>query len=252
MDKNFYISVYNHTIQHCAKMNFLVYRPLKYSYNSNEFRYNNSLFNYNPSNEPAKILIENIDSFDMARRMNKEKILVLNLASDINPGGGVKKGSKAQEEDLYRKSNYFEANSQDLYPLTESEVVYSPLVHIIKDNSYELLPIPYPVSCLAVAALRNPKIKLENGRIMYFNNTDREVMQEKIDMIFKVAIKHGHKNLVLGALGCGAFNNPTEEVAYMFKNSLIKYSHYFERIGFAILSLPGNPNFAIFKNIISI
>ena len=32
-------------------------------------------------------------------------ILVLNLANPVNPGGGVRRGSKAQEEDLCRKSS---------------------------------------------------------------------------------------------------------------------------------------------------
>lgn len=32
-------------------------------------------------------------------------VLVLNLANPVNPGGGVRKGAKAQEEDLCRKSS---------------------------------------------------------------------------------------------------------------------------------------------------
>ena len=56
---------------------------------------------------------ENMDSFSLARKRfgmlpeldRKERILVLNLANPVNPGGGVRRGAKAQEEDLCRKSS---------------------------------------------------------------------------------------------------------------------------------------------------
>ena len=58
----------------------------------------------------------NEDSFSLARKKQREladsmggnaakKILVLNLANPVHPGGGVRKGSRAQEEDLCRKSS---------------------------------------------------------------------------------------------------------------------------------------------------
>ena len=59
---------------------------------------------------------ENMDSFSLARKRreqfsydlkqpNAKPILVLNLANPVNPGGGVRRGAKAQEEDLCRKSS---------------------------------------------------------------------------------------------------------------------------------------------------
>ena len=58
----------------------------------------------------------NMDSFSLARKRYKDcayvfskdedpRILVLNLANPVNPGGGVRRGAKAQEEDLCRKSS---------------------------------------------------------------------------------------------------------------------------------------------------
>lgn len=44
-------------------------------------------------------------------------ILVLNLASSFCPGGGVVKGSIAQEEDLFRKTNYFLSLPMKFYPI---------------------------------------------------------------------------------------------------------------------------------------
>lgn len=252
------VKIYLHTVEYCKKARFPVYKPLKYYYDNEEFSSNVLLKPATFASKPL-VLVENIDSFDMARKIhfsinstNKDhqQVLVLNLASDTKSGGGVQNGARAQEEDLYRKSNYFEANDPKLYPLETSAVIYSPLVHIIKDSSYNLLEEPCGVSCLAVAALRNPKLTTVGRALTYEKQMDRYVMQEKIEMIFKVAIKHGHTNLVLGALGCGVFNNPTEDVALMFKNALEKYAYYFERIGFAILAPAGNHNFNIFHRVI--
>ena len=58
----------------------------------------------------------NMDSFSLAVERCREcsyllkgkgenRILVLNLANPVNPGGGVRRGAKAQEEDLCRRSS---------------------------------------------------------------------------------------------------------------------------------------------------
>ena len=63
--------------------------------------------------------------------------------------------------------------------------------------------------------------------------------------IFKVGIVNGHDSLVLGALGCGAFRNPPDEVCRLFIDSCKVYGKYFKKVGFAILSL-GTNNLEIF------
>ena len=57
---------------------------------------------------------ENVDSFTLARERvthtylyenDVPKILVLNMANPVHPGGGVRNGARAQEEDLCRCSS---------------------------------------------------------------------------------------------------------------------------------------------------
>ena len=99
---------------------------------------------------------KNIDSFSMAQYQyetfnyflskNKEKrVLVLNLANPVNPGGGVRNGARAQEEDLCRKSSllflleshsakrYYVYNKSLHTYLGSDTIILTPNVEIIKD-----------------------------------------------------------------------------------------------------------------------
>lgn len=215
-----------------------------------------------PPCKQLQIIIRNIDSFDMARQFVTAssgfmKPLVLNMASDQEPGGGVLRGAKAQEEDLFRKSNYFEVLEPQWYPLNKHTIVYSPRVYIARDSEYNWLPELVPVSCLAVAAPYAPESYLDaTGCERYANPEDYELMRRKIHAIFKTGIMYGHDALILGALGCGAYFNPRHDVAEIFKQCIQMYGSYFKVIAFAILA-KGNPNdfradsnFNIFNNIL--
>lgn len=45
-------------------------------------------------------------------------------------------------------------------------------------------------------------------------------MGEKMRVILRMAAKNGHRQIVLGAFGCGAFANPREEVAKIWASVL--------------------------------
>ncbi len=67
----------------------------------------------------------------------------------------------------------------------------------------------------------------------------RDVMMVRLDKILSVFVVQGVENLVLGAWGCGVFQNDPEDVARYFANYLTgnsKYAHYFKNITFAILA----------------
>lgn len=198
----------------------------------------------------TKIYVQNIDTFQKAREMGSN-CAVLNMASERHPGGGVKNGSRAQEEELCRRSNlalslYKFSNEEwatfkDLleepgkfhYPITSYGGIYSPRVKVFKSYlSYNHLDEPFECSVISVPALRKPK--LINGKL---SEEDAIKTKGKIRAILRIALLHYHTKLVLGALGCGSFGNPPQHVAQLFKEVLEEkeFKGHFEEICFAIL-----------------
>jgi uncharacterized protein (TIGR02452 family) len=186
-------------------------------------------------------VVQNKDTLDMAMEFRNMGLnpLVLNMASDYRPGGGVKSGKMAQEECLFRRTNAFMTHPEEWYPLGSNNIIYSPEVHIIKDHNYQMLneANETAISMIAVAAIRKPK--LVNG---IYHDDDRHLMTSKIEAIFKIALLHGHDSLILGALGCGAFHNPPKEVVEIFRIMVNQYGKYFKQIGFAILCVKDSDN----------
>lgn len=197
----------------------------------------------------TELIIENEDTLNMTVRFCNEgfKPLVLNMASKYKPGGGVETGKNAQEEVLFKRTNLLLALPDHWYPLEDTEAIYSPLIHIIKDSNYEFIDEKdqQVAAFIAVHAIKNPK--LYHGS---YSDADKELMEAKIESIFKLGILYGHDSLVLGALGCGAYRNPAPKVIQIFKKMLVKYDGFFKRIGFAILVVgdSGQSNFDLFKN----
>ena len=79
-----------------------------------------------------------------------------------------------------------------------------------------------------------------------------EVFMNRIQNILEVAIANVVDFLVLGAFGCGAFNNPPQLVAEVFRKLLIdrQYAAYFEKVVFAIKKTGDVcPNYEAFQTV---
>ncbi len=230
------INVYNDTIKKCNHP----YKPsLKYS--------NQDLASVEmiPKFEKMEIEIVNQDTFEclLENKQLDNNIVGLNMASNTSVGGGVKNGAMAQEEELFRRSNYFQTLN-NFHPLNGS-VVYSPQISIFKDANYIEIT-PSTVSMIAAAALKNPLLDA-NGA---YNEKDSLYMNTCIDNIFKTAYKHSHNVLVLGAIGCGAYHNNPLQVIKIFNKYLTKYSGCFRKIIFAVYSKKDD-NFELFSKYIN-
>jgi len=218
--------------------------------------------------EQHKVVIEvvNQDTLVGVLQLAKQGLtpMVLNLASDFKAGGGVRSGSGAQEEELFRRTNYDNCSNQKFYPLKEDDqFVVTENVYIVKDEDNVLISSKdwQAFTFLAMPGIRKPvrecaydendePINDANGKpvFTYRDDEDMETMRKKIDLIFRYAVLEEFDSLVLGALGCGAFGNPPEDVANLFSEAIEKYGGAFKKIRFAVLSRDTQLNFQIFKD----
>lgn len=209
-----------------------------------------------------RVEVCNEDTLDMAQRyhhayglcQDATDIFVLNMASKFKPGGGVRNGKTAQEEVIFRRTNAFMTHPESYYPLDDTEAIYSPEVRVIKDSQYNLLDKKeqFRVAMYAVHAIKNPRVRHNHlAEYSYLNRRDYELTRQKIESIFRVAALNKKKILVLGALGCGAYNNPVAEVVEIFREMLKKYKKYFDVIGFAVLArnATGQTNLELFQKL---
>ncbi len=185
--------------------------------------------------------IETINSDTVSAALKYSKIgktAILNMASYKRPGGGVANGAKAQEEALFRCSNLFKVIPESLYPLNVNEGLYTKDAIFFKDFHYSNID-PFKVDVITVAAINLNK---ENPKDV-INNYDN-ITKNKMRLMFDLACKNGCQNIILGAWGCGVFDNNPVDIARMFeevimerKNSLSSiYADCFENIIFAVIN----------------
>lgn len=228
----------------------------------------------------ADIIVSKKRSFEAARVYAKrQKVCVLNFASATNPGGGVKKGSSAQEECLCRCSTLYPCISVDtvrrgfherhrtmlssghLSALYNDDCIYTPGVSVFKTDSFTPLTMPerewYTVDVITCAApnLRprpsnylNPASGTEAVKI---GNSDLKALHEKrASRIFDIAKANGVETMILGAFGCGAFQNPPEVVATGIREAVKQHRRDFQIIEFAVFCLPGHTeNYDAFRKV---
>jgi hypothetical protein len=188
---------------------------------------------------------------------------VLNFASDSNPGGGVRKGNQSgtQEETICRCTSLLPSLEALQYPLDHSAAAYTPDIEVIRADGptvtssspvtptsssltsnrtsasmiddgplqqcqqleqYQLLPVPFRIGVVS-AALRSASWP-----------QDRAFVEAKVRGVMQIAEANNHRAIVLGAWGCGAFGNPTAEVAGCFARVLAEGTGRLERVVFAI------------------
>jgi uncharacterized protein (TIGR02452 family) len=182
-------------------------------------------------------------------------VVALNFASAKNPGGGFLGGAKAQEEDLARCSalyaclltqrEYYDANRAEHSPLYTDHIIYSPDVPFFRDEGLTLLERPFCVS-LITAPAPNAGSARRNAPDLVHNL--RKVLHARAIKVLEVAARHGHRTLVLGAWGCGAFRNDPHDAADAFSGALASFPGVFERVVFAVWERGGDgPNLRAFQ-----
>lgn len=167
---------------------------------------------------------------------------VLNFASAKNPGGGFLGGAQAQEESLARSSalypclmanfEMYEFNRKGNSCLYSDYMIYSPRVPVFRNDDGSLIDKPYLVSFLTSPAVNAGVIKQrESGKIDSIESVNRKRARK----FLWIAKENRHRILILGAWGCGVFQNDPQMIARIFAELLKdEFARCFERVVFAV------------------
>jgi hypothetical protein len=177
--------------------------------------------------QPAPIRVYQATTLEAATKLAAEfkRVGCLNFASARNPGGGFLGGSQAQEESLARSSGLYPCLTQfrEMYShntltartgLYSDHAIYSPGVPVFRDDAGNWLSQPVQIDFI----------------------TSPAVMQRRIRQVLAIAASHHCEVLVLGAWGCGVFQNSPQQIASLFATAVAEPNirGRFQRIDFAI------------------
>jgi uncharacterized protein (TIGR02452 family) len=200
------------------------------------------------------IIVEPTDTVTAATKYAElGKTCVLNMASAKTAGGGVADGETAQEECLFRCSNLGESITQDLYPLEESDALYTKNAIFFKDKDYNDMKM-VKVDVVTVAAVNlNLNSRYDENIEKWIDGITPKpadyyaLIRTKIRTMLSLASKNKCKYIILGAWGCGVFKNEPYEIADAFYGVLVdeEYERLFEQVVFAII----NDNNSVANNI---
>ncbi|MDX3065493.1 MULTISPECIES: TIGR02452 family protein [Streptomyces] len=195
-------------------------------------------------------------SLQAARRMtgaSAGRVAVLNYASARNPGGGYLNGAQAQEEALCRGSalyvtllrapEYYAHHRAERSAFYTDRVIHSPGVPVFRDDRGRLLDTPYTAGFLTSPA---PNAGVIRRREPEHAHGIPAALASRAERVLEVAAVRGYRRLVLGAWGCGVFQNDPAEVAGAFRALLAdggRFAGHFEQIVFGILDR--NPDSAV-------
>jgi uncharacterized protein (TIGR02452 family) len=127
---------------------------------------------------------------------------------------------KAQEEVLCRSSALYQTLADDpMYqahrmrprPDSTAWAIYSPDVPVFRMDDGTELPHPWLLSFLTCAAPYAPGVGQPQAG---------DLLKERIHRVLAIAQAYGHVALVLGAWGCGAFENDPWRTARDFRQAL--------------------------------
>lgn len=198
-----------------------------------------------PAFATTRVRVINAMTLDAAWRltMTGARVLALNFANGIQPGGDFLQGNRAQESVLCRSSALFATLDGDpMYaahaarpePDSTDWAILSPDVPVFRDDAGRPWDRPWRLSILTCAAPYAPTIGQERSA---------ELLQSRIRRILAIARAHGYATLVLGAWGCGTYGNDPARIAAIFHAALREQAGAFEEVVFAVTDWTPEPRF---------
>jgi uncharacterized protein (TIGR02452 family) len=172
--------------------------------------------------EATTVQVTNETTLGAAQRMMESGLrpLALNFANGISPGGGFLHGALAQEESLCRSSclyqtllgdPMYDAHRERELPDSTDWAIYSPDVPVFRSDDGVEINQPWLLSFLTCAAPYAPDVgQPESG----------DLLEKRIHRVLEIARSLGYTSLILGAWGCGAFDNDIKRTARDFRRAL--------------------------------
>ncbi|MDR2869532.1 MAG: TIGR02452 family protein [Deferribacteraceae bacterium] len=202
------------------------------------------------ANSAARIELTNEPVVSAIVRLKQESapesthIAVLNFASAKNPGGGFLNGALAQEESLAASSNLYlvqtlpqnmvcyEANRAFGGALYTDHMIYAKDALFVRQDTGAFWDTPLTVDVLTAPAVNYGAYMNHGGK----HELALQTMKDRMRKVIQLFAVENARTLILGAYGCGVFQNDPRTVANFFVDILQNegWQHSFERIVFAI------------------
>jgi len=209
------------------------------------------------------VRIVNADCIDFVRALMDRyesqgldrKVIVLNMANQFTPGGGFVRGRLAQEESLcFRTALYSQLDKKEYEgpngfgEFTCSLQLNVPVLRKGMDLGFEFLKPEerWNINVVSAAGYDRHKLPKEEQKAPLSPEHFAGV-HTKVRAILAAAAHAGADTVVLGALGCGAFANPPDQISQIFERVLREFAGVFEYAYFAILAAPTDVKLSTFQ-----
>eukprot|EP01025_Chloroclados_australasicus_P019545 TRINITY_DN20673_c0_g1_i3.p2 TRINITY_DN20673_c0_g1~~TRINITY_DN20673_c0_g1_i3.p2 ORF type:complete len:279 (-),score=21.67 TRINITY_DN20673_c0_g1_i3:395-1231(-) len=198
--------------------------------------------------EQSIIECVNETTLQAAERVKKEgyeNVVCLNFGSAKNPGGGFLGGSQAQEESLARCSGLYACltENNDMYndnkrtnsTFYSDHMIYSPSVPVFRNDNDQLLDEPYYVSFITAAAVNAGLVRKRSPNE---SSSIGNIMQHRIQRVLTLALLQKNDAIILGAWGCGVFQNDPRLIAECFAQSIRQDERFVDKFRKIVFAIP--------------
>lgn len=188
-----------------------------------------------------------------------ECFAVLNMANAYVPGGAYVEGASAQEENMFRRTDCHFRIGHDEYDLLADRYHPAKTRQLLAEQGRVYLDVERHRICIRGPEdrsrpdlgypwlpedqifpfweLRAAAQDLRGGRPFSGEEARRRIAAQ-----FATLEDHGVRHVVFGAFGCGAFRNPADRVAEIYREEIRHRGENFSVIAFAIFHAGYGPD----------
>jgi len=195
---------------------------------------------------PGEVRVVPEDCLAAVQRLVQQERLetgLLVLGNAKNRGGGFRHGAGAQEESIYFRSDFLLCVERDPAVVgakrqggpADSEIPIGGVLlseTVVGFRGADWKPVAEPFEFVGLTAVARDKPRLVDGKL---ESAYLHEMQKTIANVLCVAHSCGAEAVVLGALGCGAFANPSQDVAAAMHSVVDQFRHFFKVIEISVI-----------------